>query len=135
MNQMNQLERANYLSLGTYRRSGVRVDTPVWFAPDAEGKLYVFSAANAGKVKRLRNSSRADVAVCNIRGKLKGAWRPASARLIDDAAGIEHAYAALYAKYGWLMRMTDFFSRLSGRIHRRAMIEIELTGEGDQSPA
>ena len=40
------------------RRNGNAVETPVWFAEHA-GKLYVFSAGDAGKVKRLRNSPRA----------------------------------------------------------------------------
>ena len=52
---------AQYVALTTYRRDGTPVTTPVWAA--AEGtSLYLFSNAKAGKVKRLRNSSRAAVA-------------------------------------------------------------------------
>ena len=35
------------------------------------------------------------------------------------------AYAALHAKYGWQMKMVDFWSRLAGRINARAIVEIE----------
>ncbi len=52
-----KLEDGRYINLATYRRSGVAVETPVWFAKDS-GRFYVFSAGNAGKVKRLRSSSR-----------------------------------------------------------------------------
>lgn len=114
-----------YLNLATFRRTGAAVETPVWFAA-LDGKLYVFSAADAGKVKRLRNSPRARVAACDLRGRLRGDWLDASARIVTDSATIERALAALHAKYGLQMRLADFFSRLTGRIDRRAWLEIEL---------
>ena len=46
-----------YVCLATVRRNGVEVKTPVWFAAVGE-KLYVFTAGEAGKVKRLRHSPR-----------------------------------------------------------------------------
>jgi hypothetical protein len=32
----------------------------------------------------------------------------------------------LLAKYGWQMRVLNFFSKLSGRIEERAILELEL---------
>ncbi|MBW2712256.1 MAG: PPOX class F420-dependent oxidoreductase [Deltaproteobacteria bacterium] len=121
----NVLDSARYLSLGTFRKSGVRVDTPVWFA-EKEGKLYIFSAGNAGKVKRLRNSDRAQVAACTATGKLTGEWSQARARIVEDAHLAEQAHAALVSKYGWQMRILDFFSRLSGKMKQRAFLEAIL---------
>ena len=119
------LEHEAYLNLATYRRDGRSVETPVWFA--AEGKsLWVFTAGDSGKVKRLRNSPRARVAACDARGRVHGPWHDASAFLFDDPARIAHAHALLLAKYGWQMRVTDFFSRLSGRYGKRAFLEIRL---------
>src|SRR5262249_12572995 len=63
----DDLDRHRYLSLATFRSSGAEVRTPVWFASFG-GKLYVFSAGDAGKVKRLRRSSRARLAPCDARG-------------------------------------------------------------------
>ena len=100
-------------------------EPPIWFAA-LDGRLYVFSEGQAGKVKRLRNSSRARVAVCDLRGRLRGEWIEAVARVVDDPETIERAFAALRAKYGWQMWIPDLFSRLAGRIHRRAIIEIEV---------
>ena len=48
-----ELDRHRYVRVLTYRRDGREVATPVWFAASG-GKLYVFSAGEAGKVKRLR---------------------------------------------------------------------------------
>jgi hypothetical protein len=120
-----ELDRHGYVSLATFRRDGREVATPVWFAAAGE-RLYVFSAGEAGKVKRLRNSPRARVAPCNARGRVEGAWRDATARVFDDAPTIARAYAALRAKYGWRFRVLDLFSRLTRRARRRAWIQISV---------
>ena len=116
--------RAPYLSLATFRRNGAEVATPVWFAARG-GDLYVFSAGDAGKVKRLRNSTRARIALCNMRGGILGPWRDAQAFIVTDAAEQRAAHAALLDKYGWQMRLLDVFSSLGGRIGKRTFIRIE----------
>jgi uncharacterized protein len=119
------LDRDRYLSLATFRRSGAEVRTPVWFAA-AGGKIYVFTAGESGKVKRLRHSSRARVAPSDMRGNVRGEWYDAAARIVTEPRVIERAHAALRAKYGWQMWVGDLFSRLTGRIQRRAWIEIDV---------
>ncbi len=118
-------EGARYLSLATFKRDGSEVPTPVWFA-ELDGSLYAFSERRAGKIKRLRNSPRARVAVCDVRGGLRGEWIDANAHVVDDPAVIDAAFAALRRKYGWQMRVADLLSTLSGRIRNRAVIRIEL---------
>ena len=118
------LDREAYISLATFRRDGRAVPTPVWFARRGE-RLYVFTERGSGKVKRLRNASRARVAACNVRGRLRGDWIEARAQVVDDPDTERAAYAALRAKYGWQMAVTDFVSRLAGRIGNRAILEIE----------
>ena len=125
MTDLGDLDRHRYLSLATFRRSGAEVATPVWFAA-AGGKLYVFTAGESGKVKRLRHSSRARVTPSDARGHVRGEWREASARIVTEPRSIERAHAALRSKYGWQMRLADLLSRLTGRINRRAWLEIEL---------
>jgi len=92
MKDIAALDRQRHVALATFRRSGAEVRTPVWFAA-TDGKLYVFSAGDAGKVKR---------------------------------RVIERAHAAMRAKYGWQAQVGDLFSRLTGRLPRRAWIEIEI---------
>jgi PPOX class probable F420-dependent enzyme len=120
-----RLDREAYLNLATFRRSGAAVETPVWFAAHA-GRLYVFSEAKAGKLKRLRANPAIRVAACGVRGRLKGAWLPGRGRRVEDAATVQAAYAALHRKYGLQMKLADFFSRSSGRFNARAMLELEL---------
>jgi PPOX class probable F420-dependent enzyme len=123
-NETNYRESGNYISLATRKRSGEWVATPVWFAPDG-GNYYVFSAGGAGKVKRLRNFSEARIATCTMTGKLTGQWRDTRAFVLDTRAEQQRALKALRRKYGWQMLGTDFFSRLSGKMARRAYIRIE----------
>jgi len=120
-----ELDRHRYMSLATFRKNGAEVATPVWFAA-ADGRLYVFTAGQSGKVKRLRNSQRARVAPSDARGRVRGEWRGATARILSDPRSIERAQAALRAKYGLQMRLTNLLSRLTGRINHRAWLEIQL---------
>lgn len=123
-----ELETASYVSLATFRKSGVRVATPVW-AAFSNGAFYIFSAGDAGKVKRLRNSSEAALAVCDVRGNLKGDWYAARAELIDSSEDIDIALQSLRRKYGLSMWVADLLSRLSGRMKRRAYIRVVLRSD------
>ena len=118
------LDTARYFSLTTYRRDGRGVDTPVWFG-GSDGTYYVFSAGDAGKVKRLRRSSSARVAPCDVRGRIQGEWAAADAYLLSEAEEILRALASLRRKYGWQMRLADVLSKLTGRFDRRAYIRVE----------
>jgi len=131
---------ATYVSLATFRRNGVKVATPVWIAPaleDDQGQTtgFVFSAANAGKIKRLRNNTEIELAVCDVRGNLdSGAqaqsaspWQSGHAQIIHDPVRIRTALAALHKKYGWQMWLADLGAKLTGKYHRRAYIEVSLS--------
>jgi uncharacterized protein len=123
-NKTNSLKSGNYISFSTRKRSGDWVATPVWFAPH-KGSYYVFSAGNAGKVKRLRNFSEARIAACTMNGSLTGDWRDVHAYVLDAPKDEAIALTALRRKYGWQMLMADFFSHLTGKMSRRAYIRID----------
>jgi PPOX class probable F420-dependent enzyme len=123
-----RLGDAQYVSVATFRRDGREVRTPVWVAGDA-GRLYLFSEGDAGKVKRIRATKRVAVAPCDVRGGLKGDFRPGVGRVVDDAETIARGYRALRRKYGWQMTLLDLFSRLAGKIDKRALLELEARDE------
>lgn len=126
-NATETLGAASYVSLATFRRDGREVRTPVWVAGDGD-HLYVFSEAKAGKVKRIRATKRVAVAACDVRGGLKGDFVEGVGRIVTEPDAIERGYAALIRKYGWQMRLANFFSTLTGRIHQRALLELNLDG-------
>ena len=111
-----------YLNLETYRKNGTAVATPVWFAED-EGMFYIYSLANAGKVKRIRNNSSVRVVPCDIRGNVKGEWVGGQARIVqgdEEAKG----HRLLDKKYGVLKKTGNLISSLMNR--ERVVIAIEL---------
>jgi PPOX class probable F420-dependent enzyme len=115
-----QFADQKYLNLETYRKTGQPVATPVWFA-EANGTLYMYSLANAGKVKRIRNNSRVRIVPCDMRGQPKGEWVEAKARILDEReAALGHKL--LNDKYGWMKRIGDAFSKLRQR--QRVVIAI-----------
>lgn len=120
-----QFASAKYISLETFRKTGAGVRTPVWFAADpaAPESFYVYSEADAGKVKRIRNNSHVRVAPCDIRGNLRGAWVDGQARVVDGMEA-DKGQDLLRHKYGWMKRMGDFFSRLMG--HRQVLLQIRI---------
>ena len=119
------LERANYVSFATLRKNGDWVDTPVWFAPEGD-TYYIFSAGDAGKVKRLRNFSESRIAACTMSGTVTGEWIKSSAHLLTAEQDREVALSALRRKYGWQMCIADVFSKITGKMGRRAYIRVDL---------
>src|ERR1700730_16714611 len=106
--KISQFAGQKYLNLETYRKNGNAVATPVWFAEDG-GVLYIYSLADAGKVKRIRNNPRVRVAPCGMRAKLKGEWVETRARILqgDEAA---KGHRLLDEKYGLLKKIGNVFS-------------------------
>src|SRR3954463_4453686 len=91
-----------YISLATFRKTGIVVQTPVWFGEE-DGKLYVMTRSDMGKTKRIRNNPQVRVAPCTIRGIVTGAEFAATARILPAE---EHARArqAINRKY-WAARI------------------------------
>lgn len=82
------LRDAKYLNLESYRRSGIGVRTPIWFAASpgefadtTVNKLYVYSIADSGKAKRIRRCGRIRIAACDVRGTVTAPWMEAVAEV------------------------------------------------------
>jgi PPOX class probable F420-dependent enzyme len=121
--KLHQFADQRYLNLETYRKNGTPVATPMWFA-EHDGVLYVYSRAEAGKVKRLRQNPSVRVVPCTAGGTPVGSWVTGTARILDDKeASVGHQL--LNAKYGWLKRFGDVVSRLRNRARVVMAIEVE----------
>ncbi|HTW59827.1 MAG TPA: PPOX class F420-dependent oxidoreductase [Terriglobales bacterium] len=103
-----EIHGQKYISLKTFRKSGVGVATPVWFGEEGD-KLYVMTRSEMGKTKRVRNNPQVRVAPCTIRGRVTGPEFAATARLLPPE---EHARArqTVNRKY-WLARLSSPWSR------------------------
>ena len=121
--KIGQFEGQKYLNLESYRKSGAAVATPVWFADDGN-ELYIYSLADAGKVKRIRNNPRVRVMPCDFRGGSKGDWVDATARIIDGAEA-DKAQRLLDKKYGLMKRIGNIYSGIMKRARAAIAIRID----------
>jgi PPOX class probable F420-dependent enzyme len=121
-----ELDDARYVNLLSYKRDGSGAQTPVWAAP-LDGKLVIFTGGDSYKVKRIRRNPKVRVARCDARGTLQGPWLDGTCAIVDDRARQARIVDALKSKYGWQMRVLDFFSTLSGRAKKRAYLEVTLS--------
>jgi PPOX class probable F420-dependent enzyme len=108
---------STYVSLTTFRRTGVPVSTPVWAAPDGD-TLVVWTRTDSGKVKRLRHTSRVRVTPCDIRGRTHGPAVEGVAGFVDQPEW-PIAVAALRRAYGLRFQPGYVTSRLVQRLSRR----------------
>jgi PPOX class probable F420-dependent enzyme len=93
----------------------------VWFAAEpsvkldaSDAKLYVYTIGVSGKVKRIRNNSRVNVAPCDMRGGLRGEWVPARAEILAGAEA-QHGMQLLNKKYAPWKQLLDFFAMFRKR--------------------
>ena len=79
--EFKDIGNPTYIALETFRKSGAGVVTPVWVVAE-NGKLYVWTVDNSGKVKRIRNNPRVRIAVSDAKGAPKSEWVEAQAQVL-----------------------------------------------------
>jgi uncharacterized protein len=106
--EIERLAGGQYVSVTTFRQDGTPVATPLWVGRDGD-ELVVWTTAGAGKVKRLRNSGRVEVAACDFRGRVAGEAVAGTARILD-AEGTERVRRVIRHKYGVMGWLTVYGS-------------------------
>lgn len=106
----DNLQREQYISLTTFRKSGTPVATPVWFAQE-DDKLYVMTLSTSGKIKRLRHTSRVTLAPCTARGEVTGDSSEGNAHILTEEVQAQQADKALSRKYGLFKSFFMFIQR------------------------
>jgi uncharacterized protein len=101
--KLEAFQNREYIRLETAKRNGQFVPTPVWFVV-VDGRLFVRSYANSGKVKRMRNYPHVLVTPSDAMGKPHGLTIEGTAIRADGDAEIKISQL-LYSKYG-LMKMS-----------------------------
>jgi uncharacterized protein len=109
------------LNLTTFRKNGTPVVTTVWFAL-ANDNVYVWTAKQSGKVKRICNNPTVEIAPSTHLGQPRGPGITASARILSVRE--QHvAEQVMNTKYGWQKQFFALIWRLKGQEH----IYIEIT--------
>jgi PPOX class probable F420-dependent enzyme len=118
----DDVSRAQYVLLTTFTKDGRPKPTPIWIARDGDRAL-VITEKNSWKVKRIRNTPRVTLAVCDMRGNVKSDPVEAVATVLDDSQ-TETVYQAINERYGIIGRIFNFFSKLRGGAKRTVGLEI-----------
>jgi PPOX class probable F420-dependent enzyme len=123
LTEVDRLSAGKYLLLTTFRKDGTAVATPVWVARDGD-RLVAWSAANAGKVKRIRRDGRVELAPCDVRGTPTGPAVPGRARLLDEA-GTADAKRLIVRRFPLTGRLVQLGSTVRRGPNGSVGIEIE----------
>jgi len=107
---LTRLRGHKYCLLVTYRKDGRPVAQPVW--PGFEdGRMYVWTEANAYKAKRLRNNPAALVAACTFRGKPLAAPISVRGRVLAAGPASAQAERIILSGWGWKRRLFERLTR------------------------
>lgn len=118
--------KAKYVQLTTFTRDGRPKPTPVWAARDGD-RLLVITERKSWKVKRLRNTPRVTLAICDVRGRPKSEAIEATATILDKSE-TGAVYDAIGKRYGLLGRVFNFYSKLRGGMENSIGLELKAAG-------
>ena len=114
--------KAQYVLLTTFTKDGRPKPTPIWAANDGD-RLLVITQAKSWKVKRIRNTPRVTLAVCDMRGNAKSEPIDATATILDTSqTGL--VYDAIGNEYGIVGRVFNFFSKRRGGMINNVGLEL-----------
>jgi uncharacterized protein len=118
-----EVSKARYILLTTFTKDGRPKPTAVGAAPDGD-RLLVHTEEDSWKVKRIRNTPRVTVAVCDMRGRPKGEPVEAVAKVLDkaEAADVQRAITKQYGLFG---RLFDVYLKVRGLDKKSVGVEIK----------
>lgn len=114
-------DKHQYLNLETFRKTGQGVKTPVWFVREGD-TLWVWTQADSGKAKRVRHTSRVNVAPCQANGDLLGDWVAAQATHHDAPENQARVRDLMAKKYGVMFWMFA----LLGKVRRAQYTTLRI---------
>jgi len=99
----DEIAKAKYLLLTTFTKDGKPKPTAIWAAPDGD-RLLVMTEEDSWKAKRIRNTSRVTLAICDARGNTKSEPIEAVGKVLDksEAPNVIRAVTKRYGILGWL---------------------------------
>ena len=112
--KLEQFTDQKYLNLDTYKKDQTPVQTPVWFVIEND-QIYITTKETTGKVKRLRNNQNARIAICSMKGDVKGDWINVGLQRINEDSDVEKIVKLRKKKYGFSARLISMFTSQKGK--------------------
>jgi PPOX class probable F420-dependent enzyme len=106
------ISQEKYVSVATFRKTGVAVATATWIAPLDGGRVGLLTSSASGKAKRLRNNPSVTLQPSDVRGRVKAGTTPVTGtvELVTSGPDFEVITSRVKAKYGLMvpiMRLVD----------------------------
>jgi len=127
---LDDLADEKFVSLTTFRKNGVAVQTPVWIGRDGDA-LVVTTPVGSGKVKRLRNNPTVELRPCSRRGTVHddAPVVTAVAEIVEGDAAMRRLDEVLRPKYPLEYRIIMSIERLLRRGNpQRVMLRVTQAG-------
>lgn len=124
MQTLDPFQNQQYLNLETFRRNGVGVKTPVWFAQDGDA-LYAWTQTDSGKAKRIRLNPDVRIVPAKADGTPLGEWVPAKAHADELDAVLEHVKRLFKKKYGAAFLLFGWLGKLRGAKYTSIRLQVE----------
>ncbi len=118
----SDVAKADYVLLTTFTKDGKPKPTAIWAVPDGD-RLLAITQAKSWKVKRIRNTSRVTLAVCDRRGNPKSEAVEASAAILDQSQ-VARVYDGIGRRYGLFGKVFSLFSKLRGGMTNNVALEL-----------
>ena len=111
-NAEQTISQEKYVSVATFRKTGVAVATATWIVPLDGGRVGLLTSSASGKAKRLRNNPSVTLQPSDVRGQVKTSTKPVTGtvELVTSGPDFEALTSKLKAKYGLMvpiMRLVD----------------------------
>jgi PPOX class probable F420-dependent enzyme len=114
--------KAQYVLLTTFTKDGRPKPTAIW-AADKGDRLLMITQAKSWKVKRIRNTPRVTLAICDMQGNPKSDAIDATATILD-ASQTGLVYDAIGREYGIVGKVFNVFSKLRGGMKNNVGLEV-----------
>jgi hypothetical protein len=116
-NAEQAISQEKYVSVATFRKTGVPIATATWVVPVDGGRVGLLTSSASGKVKRLRNTPRLTLQPGDVRGRIKAGTTAVTGtvELVTSGPDFEAITSAMKAKYGLMvpvMRLVDSMRHL-----------------------
>lgn len=121
-----QIAESDYILLTTFTKDGRPKPTPIWAAADGE-RLLVITQEKSWKVRRIRNTPRVTLAICDVRGRPKSDPIEATATVLDKSYN-GAVYHAIGRRYGLPGRLFSVFSKLRGGMEHNVGLQLTAAG-------
>jgi PPOX class probable F420-dependent enzyme len=118
------LAKAQYILLTTFTKDGRPKPVPIWAAADGD-RFLVITEGKSWKVKRIRNTPRVTLAICDMRGRAKSEAVEGTAAVLDKSQ-TGAVYDAIGKRYRIVGKVFNLFSKLRGGMEKNVGLELRV---------